>query len=461
MARTCIICGLGAGSAEHVFPAALGGRRKNKAIYCDQHNNAYSGLVSQLSTQLEAFNALVGVRPDRRNVPKSATGIDEATGLPISYSIGIATFNQPRLMAEVDNDDGTKTRHMRFPSRAAAEKYVADQQAAGEIVTPGPELAAQLLHGEIRFDMNFGGPEGLRAVAYILQTYFAQYFGDLARTNVVAALKQYTLGGDGDSFVWWDFDIPKDYPPNRYEFGHRIVVGIDPATGKIFGRMSLFSTLNFAAELGFVDAVADRPLKAFVVDIDPLAEHPPNDIFEQQLDAQVLVPANPQNPIDGLRDTIHSGEAAASMGLLIGKMQDHVARRTATNIVERLTKCAADGRPLDGLFAELRDELSQRAFNLLQHVVDGCAAQRGVEPFADAVRKLVEIDPRSINGLSPQASAALSIAQTALIAKLKEDFQRGSLTAERAYELIADGPGAHAVGEAVLMPLVQQLSGTR
>ncbi|OXC78649.1 HNH endonuclease [Caballeronia sordidicola] len=457
MARTCIICGLAAGSAEHVFPAALGGRRKNKAIYCDQHNNAYSGLVSHLSMQLEAFNALVGVRPDRRNEPKSATGIDQATGLPISYSIGIATFNEPRLVAEVDNNNGTKTRHMRFPNRAAVEKYVAERQAAGETVILGPELPAQLLHGDIRFDTNFGGPDGLRAIAYILQTYFAQYFGDLARTNVVAALKQYTLGEDGDSFVWWDFDIPKDYPSNRYEFGHRIVVGVDPSTGKIFGRMSLFSTLNFAAELGFVEAVADRPLRAFVVDIDPLAEHPPNDIFEQQLHAQMLVPAKPHDRIDGLRDTIHSGEAAASLGLLIGRMQDHVARRTAINLVERLTKCAADGRPLDGLFAELSGELSQRAFNLLLHVVDAFASQPGAAPFADAIRKLVETDPKSVNGLSPQASAALSIAQTALITKLKEEFQRGSLTAERAHELIASGPGAHVVGEAVLMPLVQRL----
>lgn len=460
MARTCIICGQGAGSAEHVFPAALGGRRKNKSIYCDKHNNAYSGLVSQLSTQFEVLNAHLGVRPDRRDAPKSASGIDQATGLPISYSINGVTFTEPRLMAEVENADGTKTRHMRFPNRAAAEKYVAERKAVGETVTLGAELPGQLLLGEARFDTNFGGPEGLRAIAYILQTYFAQHFGVLSRTGALDALKEYTLGGEGDSFVWWDFDRPHDYPPNQFEFGHRIVVGVDPDTGTIFGRMSLFSTLHFAAELGFVQTAADRPSEAIVIDIDPLAEHPPNDIFEQRLSARTLVPLKPTNLTGKLGESIHSGEGHASLHLLIGKMQEHAARQTALDIVERLNLSSAQTESLDRLLDELREELSQRVFNLLRFVITGLVAQPGMEPFKHVLDGLVEIDPTSINGLSQQATAALHIAQTALIVKLKEEFQTGSLTPERAYELIAAGPGAHVVGEAVLRPLIEQLTNT-
>lgn len=84
-----------------------------------------------------------------------------------------------------------------------------------------------------------------------------------------------------------------------------------------------------------------------------------------------------------------------------------------------------------------------------------------MEPFKHVLNALVEIDPTSANGLSPQASAALHIAQAALIAKLKEEFQAGSLTPEMAYELIAAGPGAHVVGEAVLRPFIEQLSNMR
>jgi len=461
MARTCIICGKVAGSAEHVFPAALGGRRKNKSIYCDKHNNAYSGLVSRLSTQFEALNAYLGVRPDRHDKPKSATGIDQATGLPISYSVNGVTSTEPRLMAEVENEDGSKTRHMRFSNRAAAEKYVAERQAAGEIITLGRELPGQLLLGEAQFKTNFGGPEGLRAIAYILQTYFAQHFGDLARANALDALKEYTLGGEGDAFVWWDFNPPHDYPPNKFEFGHRIAVGVDPATGTIFGRISLFSTLHFAAELGFVETIADRPSEATVIDIDPLAEHPPNDIFEQKLSAQALAPLRPENLTSKLGESIHSGEGQASLHLLIGKMQEHVARRAALDIVERLNQSAAHPESLDRLLEDLRTELIQRVFNLLRFAITGLAVQAGMEPFKHVLNALVEIDPTSANGLSPQASAALHIAQAALIAKLKEEFQAGSLTPEMAYELIAAGPGAHVVGEAVLRPFIEQLSNMR
>ncbi|MDQ0627260.1 hypothetical protein [Paraburkholderia graminis] len=457
MSRTCIICGLGAGSAEHVFPAALGGRRKNKAIYCDQHNNAYSGLVARLSTQLEAFNALVGVRPDRKNEPRSATGIDQATGLPVSYSVRAVALEQPHLMAEIDNGDGTATRHMRFSSRDAANKYVAEREALGETVTLGPESRAQMLHGEIGFDIQLGGTEGLRAIAYVLQTYLAQHFGDVARSPAIAALKDYTLGNSEGAFVWWDFDLPDNYPPNAYEFGHRVVVGVDSRTGMIFGRMSLFSTLHFAAELGHIDAVQDRPTEAVIVDIDPLAEHPPLDIRETRLEASTVAPSKPKNTTEGLGTAIISGEAHASMHLLIGRIQEHVARRAAASIVERLNKAATTREHLDRAIEDLREELSQRAFNLLQYAVNGFAAQPGMQAFAPILLELVKLDPTSIDGLAPQASATLSVALDALIAKLREEFISGGLTNDKAYELIASGPGAHTVGQAVLMPFVGQV----
>jgi hypothetical protein len=45
MPKTCIICGKRAGSHEHTFPAALGGRRTNKGSYCGLHNNGFSSLA--------------------------------------------------------------------------------------------------------------------------------------------------------------------------------------------------------------------------------------------------------------------------------------------------------------------------------------------------------------------------------------------------------------------------------
>ena len=62
--KGCIICGGRTGSHEHIFPAALGGRRTNKRIYCGDHNKGFSPLAAILSRQLRPINALLGVRPD-------------------------------------------------------------------------------------------------------------------------------------------------------------------------------------------------------------------------------------------------------------------------------------------------------------------------------------------------------------------------------------------------------------
>ena len=71
MANTYIVCGQAAGSGEHVFPAALGGRRINKNIYCTTHDNSYSSLVADLANQVDVLNAQLGVVPDHSNDVKS------------------------------------------------------------------------------------------------------------------------------------------------------------------------------------------------------------------------------------------------------------------------------------------------------------------------------------------------------------------------------------------------------
>lgn len=71
MPRTCIICGGPANSREHIFPAALGGLRVNRGIYCEQHNNGFSDHANVLSRQFEVLNAQLGIR-DRDGQPRVA-----------------------------------------------------------------------------------------------------------------------------------------------------------------------------------------------------------------------------------------------------------------------------------------------------------------------------------------------------------------------------------------------------
>ena len=94
MTRTCIIGGGPTGSREHIFPAALGGRRTNKGIYCGKHNGDYSGLAEIIAEQLAIFNAQLGVQGDHADEPTSVLMTDVASGQEIQVSSKGTKFRQ-------------------------------------------------------------------------------------------------------------------------------------------------------------------------------------------------------------------------------------------------------------------------------------------------------------------------------------------------------------------------------
>lgn len=174
MARTCIICGKRAGSQEHVFPAALGGRRTNKGIYCGPHNNGFSGLASAINAQLKPINALLAVRPDHKNKAE-----------PYEYTSpegdSLVIF------------DGIVTR---APSNAP----------------PSDE--------KLHIQLVLGGAAGLEAIAYIALTFFTHYFQDHARKLGVQPIKDFLLSHGTNDFAWWESDGALALlPPNEFEFG--------------------------------------------------------------------------------------------------------------------------------------------------------------------------------------------------------------------------------------------------
>jgi hypothetical protein len=99
-ARTCIICGGSTGSREHIFPAALGGRRTNKGIYCGAHNNGYSDLAGIISSQLAIFNSLLGVIGDHADEPTTVTMTDVESGREIELNSGRVRFKNPQSRSQ-------------------------------------------------------------------------------------------------------------------------------------------------------------------------------------------------------------------------------------------------------------------------------------------------------------------------------------------------------------------------
>lgn len=311
MANTCIVCGEAAGSGEHVFPAALGGRRINKNIYCTKHDNGYSGLVADLANQVDVLNAMLGVVPDHSNDVKSVLARDANSGEELRLSAKESVFTAPRIVSQESVGNGLLM-SMAFPNREAMKQWLSEQKANGLNVTPLQKAQEQTYFlGEVHHQRRFGGPCGLGAVAYVAQTFLAQSFPDLVRSGDVAQFIAYTQaiaalaqihGGCGEATdrpadprleparqaleaalapwggqapVWWDFEPQPDSTPNAFEFGHRVTVGVDASDGQIFGRFSLFSSIHFGMRFGTASASATT--KTVTVDIDPMAAHPPNE----------------------------------------------------------------------------------------------------------------------------------------------------------------------------------------
>ncbi|PKO28021.1 MAG: hypothetical protein CVU32_01680 [Betaproteobacteria bacterium HGW-Betaproteobacteria-5] len=497
MGITCIVCGLAAGSGEHVFPAALGGRRINSKIYCTKHDNGYSSLVAELANQVDVLNAMLGVVPDHSKNVKSVLARDANTGEELRLSAKESVFTAPRVISQEPAGNGVLMK-MSFPNREAMKQWLAEQKANGLDATPLQKAQEQTYFlGEVHHQRRFGGPYGLGAVAYVTQTFLAQAFPDLARSGDVAQFIAYTQaiaalaqirGGCGEATdgpadprleparqaleaalapwggqapVWWDFEPQPDATPNAFEFGHRVTVGVDASDGQIFGRFSLFSSIHFGMHFGTVSAGAAT--KSVTVDIDPMAAHTPNDIKKVESASAIARVAVPAQPTEGLAAAISSGSQAVVFTDLMRKIEAHSLAKSAAKMHSELTAYSTLSE-FEGeqLVDRLIDGQAQRVLNMAKWVLQGFKSRLPAEllpalgPMIDA---MTAYDPSSTNGLSSMANATLALAKGALAAQMREDIKAGRLDERRIAELMGDGPGAAVVGQAILAPITQAPGG--
>jgi hypothetical protein len=217
MPKTCIICGGRAGSREHTFPAALGGRRTNKGIYCGLHNQGFSHLAKIITQQLKSINALLAVRPDH-----------EDSAEPFDYT-------SPEGEQLVIFDGSVKR------------------------ATPGTT------DNDPHVQLNLGGPDGLRSIAYIALTFFAHHFQDYARHSGLDAIKAFLLENGDNTFVWWESPhAAAPLPSNPFPFGHTIALMTSATTQEATAFVSLFQSLNFGIHLGTLSGLTDKSVVVFI-----------------------------------------------------------------------------------------------------------------------------------------------------------------------------------------------------
>lgn len=407
--RTCIICGDRAGSREHIFPAALGGRRTNRGIYCGTHNNALAPLADTAAQQLRFLNALLTVRPDH------------------------AEQAQPFLYTTPEGESF---------------------RVFDGIVRRVDGGAAKPEESMLRF--TFGGPDGLRSVAYIALTFFAHHFPVEVRQPGLEPLKNFVFGViEENTFAWWVHeDIAERLPNNPFEFGHSIVLTTVASTGEVSALISLFHSLHFGVALGRVNSAEDASIVVFV---DPCCDHPPDDIRVLRRDDIGLAQIAPIPLQAHLIGMVEEGVAHSGLQQLMQRIEHWKFCREMTPIQEQLN--ALRSLPIYSRAKAIEKIVGgqpQRIFRLMRYVARSYEAKH--QNFvSEMLSDMVEADETSDTGLSPLAHAAAMDAGAALVQELNQKLDREDIDMDYLWMLFSGGPGAARVARAMFAPILAVL----
>ncbi len=272
MARQCIMCDQSAGSKEHIFPAALGGRRVNKGIYCEEHNNSLGVHVASLLEVLSIFNASMGVRHDRHDQPKPHV-LGLADGDKYQILRDHVELAPPPPLTQTPDLVG-KPVTLKFAGTAQREKWMAEQRKLGfefELSVASP-VQTQYFTEPFKQRLELGTEPFRRAIAYVALTYVAHYFPDIARQDGLKEIKLCVLDGlDVGDRVWWlnPVDLSLAADPN-FKKVHSIVVAVSEATGMVTAAVAFFGNLCMAVDLGKAEVAKTERV---ITHVNPLAEH--------------------------------------------------------------------------------------------------------------------------------------------------------------------------------------------
>ncbi len=334
---------------------------------------------------------------------------------------------------------------------AELQVFLAEQAAKGtNYQIAGQGVPEVYVPGQLHTQIGFGGPDGLRAIGYVAQTFFAHCFPALARDDAMQPFIEYTISGTGEHLVWWDFDAPTQ-TPNAFPLGHRIIVGVDEVEGTAYARVSLFSTLDFS--MVFCKPTTITSSSSVINDIDPLALKMPDDLVQTREPAAVAPVKMPANPTAGLYAAITNGDAEKRMTLLMKRAEDHNRRLDAGELLLQLT-AALSVKDKEKILREFWSDEPQRVWRLLNFGLTTLKQQRSREPlaalFIDALEQATERDPTSSTGVTSAAKTALTIASTALVKAMTASIKDKSLDQDKTEMFIGGGVGADAAVRALL-----------
>ncbi|MFT0866293.1 hypothetical protein [Pseudomonas sp. CAM1A] len=455
--RACIICGEPAKSNEHIFPAALGGRRTNRGIYCHDHNLGFGKLVARLETQLAMMNGALEVRPDRKDKAKPYFFMDGDTRYRMAGSNIDIDMPPPLDLASVGASTEVK---LAVPSLDVAKRWVEANQT-DKIKIDLKQTGAPQTHYRTegnRIQLRFGGCDFLQAVGYLAMTFFAHSFPDAARHEGLKSFKemlQRDLEDDKANWeqelVWWDGrEASSVVGDNPYDFGHTLAVGVCDVTSRAYAYVSFFSCLGFGVDLGPVEYSGDK--KTVCTFINPLADRAGDSVTEVP---QTIFNTEIGKPGVSLYDMIHSGAASRAVGRFQQKLH---ARHTETIVADILSRVPPQPvASFEGFeqFMVITQEYGQSLLNLLRKVVDGLAPKFvDHEPAPQVLRSLIAKDESRHNGLTPIAWQVLQLTMKLVALQMHRAHTDGALDSQKVSGLFFGDQGLELITRDVIQPIL-------
>lgn len=412
VAKICIMCDMAAGSKEHVFPAAFGGRRVNRGIYCQPHNEGLGHHVNELMVVLGFFNASLGVRSDHHDEPKPyvftmADGqrfqrLDES----IEYAPPLHLSQTPELIG--------KKIELSFASTEQRDQWIAQQKKSGyQLDSIETESRTTLFAKPLKQSVNITAEPFHRAVAYLALTHLAHHYPNLARQDSMASVRRCVLGQEAVLQRVWLVDL--DFVTIPYDgslpFSHATVLTLSATTGRAVALVVFFKHLCLAVDLGPVSVALDERVTTL---IDPLTELAGKSDIHIIRDALPMTIPTAEQGQEYLRQ-LKKGERPSPFDSIQAELNRAHSDAFAQDLVPRLL--AVNALDLEERRLKVRgvvDESGQRVLNALARSIRSIITYA---PFPkvvlDEFQRAIEEDPSTEHGLTERSMEYLQIAKHA------------------------------------------------
>lgn len=450
----CLFCTTSAQSREHVFPAAFGGRRFDRGIYCEEDNNKLGRHVGALLESMDYINGRLGIRRDREKVAAPRVVKDK-------YGNRLAIFNEnigvaPPLPLNQTPELIGQPVSLQFRNRREADQWLAQQRKAGYTFASVKYGEDQTVFAtqQIELQLHFGGDKFLRAVAYLALTYLAHYFPDLARHEGMKYARDIVeKDAPLNDLVWWEpIPVLEQVPRHSFELAHSVVIATCAETGKITALISFYGALAFGVYLGSIPVEKSTRVTTH---IDPLGELP-NDIQITEEVGKLLGLGTPEQGQEHLVSIVRGNKTNPIVELLDRIHTKLLEKECKEMLLALMQTKSLDKREQGAAVEAIVSEKDQRILNALRVAINSFCDSSDDLPtqFKQFMQNLIAEDPSAPMGVSQTTQALVTVGRAILSEEILKAIRVGNLDVRTLMELLAGYKGVGILFEKIIRDFI-------